>query len=168
MTAFILMGVSGSGKSSIGRCVAESLALPFIEGDDYHPPANVAKMSSGIPLDDIDRVAWIDALMQGVNAHPENDVIIACSALTFAVRAHVQALSKRPAVFLHLSAHPATIEARLRMRKQHFMKPGMLSSQLAALQPSTEAILIDTTRPFAAVCAAVQAQIASRLPASEY
>jgi gluconokinase len=166
MTVFVLMGVSGSGKSTIGRCVAESLALPFIEGDDFHPSANVAKMASGIPLDDGDRVAWIDALMQAVNARPEDDVIVACSALTYSVRTQIQTVSKRTVVFLHLSADPGEIEARLRTRGQHFMKAGMLSSQLAALQPSTEAIPIDATRPFTDVCASVQAQIVEQLSGS--
>jgi gluconokinase len=163
MTVFVLMGVSGSGKSTLGRCVAEALALPFIEGDDFHPRANVAKMASGIALEDADRVAWIDALMDSVNARSEDDVIVACSALTYFVRTQIQMLSRRPVLFLHLSADPVEIEARLRTRGQHFMKAGMLSSQLAALQPSTEAIPIDTARPFAEVCASVQAQIANQL-----
>jgi gluconokinase len=79
MSVFIFMGVSGAGKSTIGKRVAAALALPFIEGDDYHPPQNVAKMSSGIPLTDADRMPWIDALARGVNARAEADVIVASS-----------------------------------------------------------------------------------------
>ena len=167
MTVFVLMGVSGSGKSTIGRCVAQSLALPFIEGDDFHPPTNVAKMANGIPLDDVDRLAWIDALMQAVNARSEDGVIVACSALTYLVRTQIQTVSKRSVVFLHLSADPAEIEARLRTRGQHFMKAGMLSSQLAALQPSTEAIPIDASRPFTDVCASVLTQIVEQFSRSQ-
>jgi gluconokinase len=163
MPAFILMGVSGSGKSTVGSLVARSLGLPFIEGDDYHPPANLAKMASGQPLDETDRKAWIDALMYSLNLRSENNVIIACSALTRMIRASIGAQSKRPIVFLHLSADPALIEYRLRMREQHFMKAGMLPSQLAALQPSLEAIPIDTSVSVLDVCAAVQAQIVARL-----
>jgi gluconokinase len=163
MPAFILMGVSGSGKSTIGTCVAQSLSLPFIEGDDYHPPANVAKMANGSPLDDVDRLAWIDALMKSLNARPEQHAIVACSALTHMVRTRIRAQSTRPVVFLHLGAASTVIESRLRRRGQHFMKAGMLPSQLATLQPSAEAIPIDTSASLPEVCAAVQAQIVARL-----
>jgi gluconokinase len=165
MPAFILMGVSGSGKSTIGTCVAQSLGLPFIEGDDYHPPTNVAKMASGSPLDEVDRLAWIDALMKSLNACPEQHAIVACSALTHVVRTRIRARSTRPVVFLHLSAAPTVIENRLHRRGQHFMKAGMLPSQLATLQPSAEAISIDTSASLQEICTAVQAQIVARLSA---
>jgi gluconokinase len=165
MPAFILMGVSGSGKSTIGACVAQSLGLPFIEGDDYHPPANVAKMASGSPLDDVDRLAWIDALMKSINACPEQNAIVACSALTRVIRTRIRTRSTRPVVFLYLSAAPTEIENRLHRRGQHFMKAGMLPSQLATLQPSAEAISIDTSTSLPEVCAAVQAQVVARLSA---
>ncbi len=163
MATFILMGVSGSGKSTIGRCAAQALNLPFIEGDDYHPPANVAKMASGTPLDDTDRVTWIDALMQAINVRPESNVIAACSALTRSVRTRIQGQSIRPVVFLHLTADPAVIEQRLQTRVKHFMKAGMLPSQLSALQTDTDTIPIDATLPAIEVCASVQAQIAPQL-----
>lgn len=163
MPVFILMGVSGSGKSTLGKCVAQSLGLAFIEGDDYHPPENVRKMASGIPLDDNDRIAWIDALMHTVNKCAEANVIVACSALTRTVREKIGAQSKRPVTFLHLTADPAIIDARLRNRGSHFMKAGMLPSQLAALEPSKEAISIDVTPPLSDVCTTVREEIESRL-----
>lgn len=163
MANFILMGVSGSGKSTVGRCVAQALDLPFIEGDDYHTPANIAKMASGTPLDDTDRIAWIDALMRAINARPERNVIVACSALTRSVRANIQAQSRHPVVFLHLTAHPAVIEQRLRTRGDHFMKAGMLPSQLSALQTDTDTISIDATPSASEVCEAAQAQVVQRL-----
>lgn len=163
MTAFILMGVSGSGKSTIGRQVAQSLGLPFIEGDDFHPPHNVAKMAGGTPLDEDDRAAWIDTLMQAYNARSQRDAVIACSALTRAVRASIQARSNSPVVFLHLTTDPVVIEQRLLTRGHHFMKAGMLPSQLAALESGDEVIPIDAAPSFPEVCAAVEAKIMSLL-----
>lgn len=163
MTLFVLMGVSGSGKSSVGTYVSAALGLPFIEGDDYHPVANVQKMTAGTPLTDLDRVGWIDALMQAANDRPEADVIVACSALTERVRASIRAGSRRPVRFLHLTADPALIAHRLETRGDHFMKPGMLPSQLAALQPSDTALPIDASRPLAEVCSAVREAVAARL-----
>jgi gluconokinase len=159
MSAFILMGVSGSGKSTVGNLVAQALGLPFVEGDAYHSPANIAKMAGGTALNDADRVAWIVALMQAVNACPGDDVIVACSALTLGVRAGIRAQSIRPVVFLHLTADAGTIEARLHARGLHFMKAEMLPSQLRTLQTGDDAIPILTTRSLAEVCAAVQAEV---------
>jgi gluconokinase len=162
MPAFILMGVSGAGKSTIGSRIAADLGIPFIEGDDFHPPANIQKMASGIPLQDSDRVAWIDALMREVNLRAQPNVLVACSALTRFVRAKIRAQSRRPVVFLHLTAPEMLIEERLHRRGQHFMKPGMLRTQLAALEPSVHAIPIDTSKPLPEVCAAVHAEVAAR------
>lgn len=152
MTLFVLMGVSGSGKSTVGQCVATSLAVPFLEGDDYHPASNVQKMASGIPLDDHDRIAWIDALIAAVNEQPEVNVIVACSALTEFVRAKIKAQSRRPVCFVHLTADSHLIAQRLEHRGPHYMKPGMLPSQLAALQPTSEAFEVDTTPGIDVVC----------------
>lgn len=147
MGAFILMGVSGAGKSTVGERVAAELALPFLEGDDYHPPQNVAKMSSGIPLSDADRMPWIDALASAVNGRLEPDVLIACSALSNAVRARLRSRLARPVHFLFLTAPPDVIEARLAQRPRHFMKAGMLGSQFKALEVPQDAVAIDVNRP---------------------
>jgi gluconokinase len=163
MAAFILMGVSGSGKSTIGRCVGTALALPFVEGDDFHPAENVRKMAGGTPLDDDDRIAWIDALMQAVNVRPERNVLVACSALTAPVRAKIRAQSTRPVYFLHLTADPALIAQRLQARGPHFMKAGMLPSQLATLQTPESAITVDTTPGLDQVCATVTSEVNARL-----
>jgi gluconokinase len=141
------MGVSGAGKSTIGKRVAAALALPFIEGDDYHPPQNVAKMSSGIPLTDADRMPWIDALARGVNARAEADVIVACSALSNAVRRRLRAGLAQPAHFLFLTAPREVIEGRLEQRPRHYMKAGMLGSQFDALEEPEDAVPIDVNRP---------------------
>ena len=163
MTAFVLMGVSGAGKSTVGRRVAQELRLPFVEGDDYHPASNVAKMSSGVPLTDADRIPWIDALAQGLNARTEPDAIVACSALSTFVRERIAALVREPVFFLWLTADRAVIEQRLRHRAQHYMKAGMLASQLAALQTPKDALQVDASRPLDVVTNEVTAYIRPRL-----
>jgi gluconokinase len=129
------MGVSGTGKSTVGARVAGELALTFIEGDDFHPQRNVQKMAAGIPLTDADRGPWIDALVVGINTRqPRRDAIVACSALSKFVRERLRAGVMEPLRFILLSADPAVIQDRLSRRPQHFMKAGMLNSQLAALE----------------------------------
>ena len=163
MTVFVLMGVSGSGKSTVGARVAEELNLPFVEADQYHPATNVAKMSAGIPLTDADRGPWIDALASAVNALPEPDAVIACSALSVFVRERLVALLREPVIFVLLTGAAALIERRLRERPQHFMKAGMLDSQFAALQIPNEAHRVDVARPLEVVTREVAAYIRARL-----
>lgn len=166
MTVFILMGVSGSGKTTIGKRVAQQLALPFLEGDDFHPQRNIDKMSSGIPLTDEDRMPWIDALVAAINAHPSEDLIVACSALSRRVRERLRSgLQLRPC-FLFLTADPSIIQARLDKRGRHYMKPGMLGSQLAALEPPPDAVEIDVSASMETVTAQVAREIQARRNAS--
>lgn len=152
MPLFVVMGVSGSGKTTVGRAVAQEVAAPFFEGDDYHPPANVAKMSAGIPLQDADRVQWIDDLMNAINASPASNVVVACSALTRSVRTRIMSQSTRLVRFVHLAADPMVVQQRLDQRGQHFMKPGMLPSQLATLERPEEAFVVDASRALPDVC----------------
>jgi gluconokinase len=160
VTTFVLMGVSGSGKSTVGRRVADELGLTFIEGDDFHPRSNVRKMSAGTPLTDEDRAPWIDALVAGINAlPPRTDAIVACSALSQFVRDRLRAGVREPLRFILLEADPAIIQQRLSRRAQHFMKPGMLGSQLAALERPADATVIDVSRPLDEVCAQVAGAI---------
>ena len=156
MTVFVLMGVSGSGKSTVGSRVAEELAFSFVEGDDFHPERNVRKMAGGLPLTDEDRAPWIDALIVGINVRePPRDALVACSALSSLVRDRLRAGVAETLHFILLSADPAIIQKRLASRPRHFMKAGMLDSQLAALERPGDAIVIDVSRPFDAVCADV-------------
>ncbi|MGH8185973.1 MAG: gluconokinase [Steroidobacteraceae bacterium] len=163
MSAFILMGVSGAGKSTVGERVAAELALPFIEGDEYHPPQNVAKMSAGIPLSDAERMPWIDALAGAVNGRLEPDVLVACSALSNAVRARLRSRLARPVYFVFLTAPPEVIEARLAQRPRHFMKAGMLGSQFKALQVPQDAVAIDVNRPLEDTTAEVRTYVRGHL-----
>lgn len=160
MTVFVLMGVSGAGKSTVGRRVADELELTFLDGDDFHPRTNIDKMAVGTPLKDEDRTPWIAALAKGINERqPASDVIVACSALTRFVRDLLRESVTGPLHFILLTADPAIIQQRLTQRPPHFMKPGMLGSQLAALQWPGDAIVIDVARPFDVVCGDVVACI---------
>lgn len=159
MTAFIFMGVSGAGKSTIGELVSRELGLAFVEGDEFHPAANVAKMSSGVPLTDADREPWIDALAEALNRRGNEDVVVACSALSGRIRERLRARIRAPVEFLFLTAPPDVIEQRLRDRPRHFMKPGMLASQLAALEPPQDAHVIDVSGPVDSVAAQAVAYI---------
>jgi gluconokinase len=163
MTAFVLMGVSGAGKSTVGTRVARELGLPFVEGDDYHPAANIAKMSAGIPLTDADRGPWIEALARVLNARTEPDVLVACSALSAHVRSRLREQVHAPVEFVFLTADPSVIEQRLHDRPKHYMKAGMLGSQLAALEVPSDAVHVDVGRPLEVVTNDVAAHIRPRL-----
>lgn len=149
------MGVSGSGKSTVGKRVADTLGLTFVEGDEFHPPENVAKMSAGQPLTDVDRGPWVDALAASIAAYGNRDVIVACSALSRFVRQRLRQRVSGPLCFIHLSADPEVIQRRLDQRPKHFMKAGMLASQFAALETPRGAVTIDTARSLDHVCTSV-------------
>jgi gluconokinase len=156
------MGVSGAGKSTIGARVASELGLTFIEGDEFHPRHNVQKMAAGVPLTDEDRVPWIDALANGINTRqPVRDAIVACSALSQFVRDRLRAGVAEPLHFILLSADPAIIQQRLEQRPRHFMKAGMLGSQLAALERPADAMVVDVSRTVEEACVDVSHYIRS-------
>jgi gluconokinase len=142
MKAFVLMGVCGSGKSTVGSRAAAGLRWPYLEGDDFHPLANIEKMSHGIPLSDEDRIPWINALCAAINDEIAPCVIVACSALTRAVRRHLEDAVRRPVSFLHLRASRHVLAHRLRERR-HFVTDALLASQLAALEAPLQALEID-------------------------
>ena len=138
----VLMGVSGSGKTTIGELVAKRLGWRFIEGDEYHPRENVAKMAAGIPLDDDDRWPWLDALNQRLRG--ERDVIVTCSALKESYRRRLlKGVADARIVYLH--APKAVLAERVAKRKHKYMPASLLDSQLATLEPPTGAIDIDVS-----------------------
>ncbi len=126
------MGVSGSGKSTVGAALASRLGVPFADADTFHPPANVAKMAAGEPLDDNDRYPWLNAVGQWLAVH--NDGVMSCSALK---RRHRDQLrSHCPDIeFLHLTGSPELIGRRQAGRPGHFMPSSLLMSQFEALEP---------------------------------
>ena len=142
----VVMGVSGSGKSTIGRLLAERLGCPFYDGDDYHPAANVAKMAAGIPLDDADRDGWLAELaaLIAVGLARGEDGVIACSALKRQYR-DVLSVDERRVRFVYLRGEFDTIWARLQSREGHFMGANLLQSQFDALEEPRGAIVVDTS-----------------------
>ncbi len=135
----IVMGVSGCGKTSVGERLADALHCRFIEGDSLHPPANIEKMSAGIPLGDDDRSPWLDiigGLIGGSVARGER-VIVSCSALKKIYRDRLRTAAGGRLAFVYLEGSRAVFEKRLQARAGHFMPASLLDSQFAALEPPT-------------------------------
>ena len=135
-TTIVLMGVAGAGKSSVAAALHRSLGWPFAEGDDFHPESNVAKMRSGVALDDDDRWPWLAAIATWIGAQESvaRDSIVTCSALKAAYRDALR--EGHPSIwFVHLTAPRAVIASRLAERAGHFMPPSLLASQLEQLEP---------------------------------
>lgn len=127
------MGVSGSGKSTVGRLLARELGCDFADGDDLHPAANRAKLAAGHPLRDVDRAPWLRRIADWIDEHivAGRPGVIACSALT---RAYRDVLRRDEVVFVHLDGSPELLRERLRHRSGHFMPAALLDSQLATLE----------------------------------
>ncbi|MFG2874862.1 gluconokinase [Streptomyces sp. NPDC048337] len=135
----VVMGVAGTGKTTVGRLLAEALALPYAEGDAFHPRANVAKMSAGTPLEDADRGPWLDAIGAWIRerAAAHSGGVVACSALKRAYRDRLRGAAPQ-AVFVHLTGERPLIEERMAARTGHFMPATLLDSQFATLEPLQE------------------------------
>lgn len=132
--AVIVMGVSGSGKTSVGEAVAARFGMPLLEGDQFHPKANIEKMSSGTPLTDDDRWPWLDAIAAAMRDAP-GGVVVTCSALRRVYRDRLRDGAGRRVLFVFLDGSRDTIAARLAARRGHFMPASLLDSQLATLEP---------------------------------
>jgi gluconokinase len=126
------MGVSGSGKSTVGAALARRLGVPFADADAFHPAANVAKMAAGAPLDDDDRRPWLDGVGQWLADH--DDGVLSCSALKRRYRDQLR-LRRTDIAFLHLTGSPELIGARQASRPGHFMPSSLLMSQFDELEP---------------------------------
>jgi gluconokinase len=152
-TAIVVMGVCGSGKTSVGEKLGARLGVPFRDADEFHPPANIAKMSSGVPLDDNDRWPWLDAIGAAIHG-TKGGVVIACSGLKRIYRERIKMAAGRPVTFVYLEGSRATLAGRLGGRRGHFMPPSLLDSQLAILEPPAadeEAITVSVELPLDAV-----------------
>jgi gluconokinase len=150
-SAVLLTGVSGTGKSTVGVRLAAVLGVPFLEGDDFHSPANIRKMSMGKSLDDEDRWPWLDALAGAMAARRTPAGIVAtCSALRRRYRDRLRESIAPPLLFICLTADRVTLAARIRSRKGHFMPESLIDSQLAALEipdPDEHALVLAADRP---------------------
>jgi len=130
----VVMGVSGSGKSTVGAALAQRLRVPFADADDFHPPANIAKMTAGEPLNDDDRYPWLEAIGEWLAERCIDGGVMSCSALKRKYRDQLR--RHCPDVeFLHLSGTPEVISRRQASRPGHFMPASLLASQFATLEP---------------------------------
>jgi gluconokinase len=129
----VMMGVSGSGKTTVGAALAQRLRVPFADADDFHPEANIAKMSAGIPLDDEDRGPWLDAIAAWLAEHGPTGGVASCSALKRAYRDVLSAAAPH-AVYLHLHGDRDVLAARVAGRPGHFMPAALIDSQFATLE----------------------------------
>ncbi|WP_353826648.1 gluconokinase [Agromyces sp. SYSU T0242] len=130
----VVMGVSASGKSTVGTRLAERLGVPFVDGDDLHPASNVEKMRAGVPLDDADRAPWLDRVAATLVRGADSGIVVACSALRRWYRDRIRTSAPGTA-FVHLELSQAALRGRARARVGHFMPPALLASQLATLEP---------------------------------
>lgn len=165
-SAIVLMGVCGSGKSVVGETLAARLGYPFRDGDAFHPPANVEKMSSGTPLTDDDRWPWLDAIGTAI-ADTSGGLVVACSALKRAYRDRIRHAAGRPVAFVLLDGPKALLAERMLSRKGHFMPPSLLDSQLATLErPGTDeaAVTVSIVPPVDGVVAAAVSGLAALSP----
>lgn len=161
--ALIVMGVSGSGKTSIGKALADRLGWTYEDADDFHPPANVAKMSAGHPLTDDDRWPWLRAIAAEIDkaADGGGHVVFGCSALKRAYR-DVLVHGRADTRVVYLDGSRELIAARLAARRHHFMPPGLLDSQFATLEPpgaDEQPIVVDIDKPVEQIVDGIVAQL---------
>lgn len=168
-TIYVVMGVSGCGKSMVGAGIAAELGMPFIEGDSLHPASNVAKMAKGIPLTDEDRFPWLDKIGAEISGAGPEGLVVSCSSLKKIYRDRLRSFAAGRVVFVFLSGSEAVLSERMAARRGHFMPASLLKSQLATLEdPSNEAgvITIDVSPPAEQVVASALEAIRLRNEAS--
>lgn len=162
----VAMGVSGTGKSSVGTLLAERLGLDFVEGDDYHPESNIEKMREGVALTDEDREPWLQTLtdLAGQRLDGGRSLVLTCSALKRTYRDTLRSgVPEGAAFFLHLHADHDVLSARMAQRTKHFMPTSLLTSQLQTLEPLQDdelGAVVDVEPPIDEVAdAAVEAML---------
>lgn len=158
---YILMGVSGAGKTLIGQKLSAKLGIPFYDGDNYHPPENVTKMQSGHPLNDNDRTPWLQILAQKIDQwNQQGDAILACSALKKQYRDLLKNESSgNNIIFIYLKGPQSLIAQRISDRPDHFMPEELLESQFEALEEPKQCITISIDQPPDAVADTIIKQI---------
>jgi len=157
----VVMGVSGSGKSTVGAALGQRLSVPFADADDFHPAANIAKMAAGHALDDDDRRPWLEAIGEWLAEHDAAGGVISCSALKHAYRDRLRRHAPR-AWFVHLSGSREVIARRQAARPGHFMPSSLLDSQFATLEdlgPDEAGVVVDVDQSVDAIVAQVVAEL---------
>jgi len=159
----LLMGVSGAGKTTVGTMLASQLGWEFADADDYHPAANVEKMRNGIPLTDADREPWLESLRSLIAAWiaAGKSAILACSALKQAYRDRLMVGASVRVVYL--KADRELLRERLLLRRGHYMKEGMLESQIATLEEPADAIVLDARSSVEDIVRAIQMRVKKSL-----
>ena len=155
----VLMGVTGAGKTTVGRLLAASLGCEFVDADDYHQPANVEKMRAGRPLTDEDRWPWLARLNEALGGRA--GAVVACSALKESYR-RVLLNGLPDARLVYLRGTRPVIEPRLAGRQGHYMNPALLDSQFATLEEPVGAIVVDVEEPPDAIVARIRAALVPR------
>jgi len=138
----IVMGVSGSGKSTIAKELAKKLNILYEDADDFHPPANVEKMAGGAPLNDTDRQPWLEILADLLANHEEKGLVLACSALKESYRKTLNTKLSIPSTIVYLHGSYELIYQRMQARSNHFMPPELLQSQFRTLEEPAHAITV--------------------------
>lgn len=154
------MGVSGAGKTRIGRELAQALGWAFLDADDFHPRSNVEKMRGGVPLESADRAVWLDALTSALAALERGgaDAVIACSALRRDFRARLAA-ALTTVRFVYLKADPDLVRERVADREGHFMPASLVDSQFATLEEPSGALTIDASQSPGAIVRQISRQL---------
>ncbi|UAL31069.1 gluconokinase [Nocardioides rotundus] len=158
--SLVVMGVSGTGKTTVGRALAAWAEAPYVEGDDHHPQSNIDKMAAGIPLTDEDRWPWLTELGGLVAAAAPDPMVLTCSALKRAYRDLLrETAGEQRLFFVHLAGTREVLMSRMTHRRGHFMPPSLLDSQLATLeplQPDEWGVTVDVAPPLAQVVAVAE------------
>jgi carbohydrate kinase (thermoresistant glucokinase family) len=164
----VVMGVSGSGKSTIGALIANKLAVPFVDADSLHPTSNIEKMAAGQPLTDDDRWPWLAKVGQVLAGAGDDGLVMACSALKRKYRDAILAEAPR-ALFVHLSGSKEVLASRVEGRSGHFMPTTLLDSQLATLEPLASdepGVVVDIAPDVATIVADAATRVRAALAAS--
>ena len=157
---YVIFGVSSSGKTTIGKKISIKLGIPFYDADDFHSNTNIEKMSTGVPLDDLDRLGWLQKIVLKINeSNKNNGAIFACSALKEKYREILSGSYKNKVEFIFLKIDKSEATKRLKIRKNHFFPIGLLDNQFEILENPSNAIKVNASNDIDLVCEEIYTQI---------